>query len=1280
MKIAHLFNPALSRVNDQSGRRASESIRTRRPRAMIAGGLVGALVLAGLSTAAAGPAIAATDPHNPVFGPNVEIFEPAGTNASAIQAINTKLRAAKDSGTHWSEERKAFFFKPGSYGDPNYVGQNDDPTKIINSEIGYYTQVAGLGESPSQVTINGALSVNGEQLDDLHVPNPYFGDENNGDLQYGQTRPCRDFPWVAGCVDLGALNNFWRSMSNLTIDPIQRPYGADAERPHPEGATDANQLRWGVSQAAPIRRVHVKGDLSYFPRFGGFASGGFASEVKVDGKVITGSQQQFFTRNSTLGGSYDDNGVWNMVFAGVQGAPTDDFPDSSELNVNSDIAGTPKWTTIDQTPLSREAPFLTWNNTDGYGVFVPAAQANSSGVSWTPTSAGPGTRISLADFYVAHPGDTAATINAALDSGKHLLLTPGHYTVDNPIVVRNAGTVVLGLGLATLEPSATNGSGVLKIADISGVKIAGLLIDAGTLLTDNLVKVGPIDGTAANAGNLTDPTTLSDVFIRVGGLHRVRTDTGIEVNQSNVILDDIWVWRADHGVDADVSVGYNWADNYAPNGVRINGNNVTALGLFAEHFQRNQVEWNGQNGRTIFFQAELPYEVESQAQFKDGNRNGFAAYRVAPEVTSHRLDGAGAYSYFRKESASPAPRAFTGFSVPRAADVLVNHAVTRYLNGVGGIDHVVNNTGKSALATPANDYSRTSWLRHYDINTATDKTAPTVTLTADPDMPNHGATYTVPVKLTVEGQDNVTSKANLTLEYRVDDRIWKRVPVDAQGVGTVYPPNGTHTLYFRATDEAGNTSTPLTMWSGTVDADNNPGDLTDPEPDEDPDIGGPLYPVDPDPNDPDASLDRTPPTVGVTANPSIPNGPDGTYNTSVTLTVTASDNRTLDPAREYRVNGGSWTTYESPVSLNTSDEYTVEVRAIDNAGNISEIRSWTGTIALPVDPPVDVTAPVVTITTDPAAPGATGVYTAAVTVTITAQDDSDNTPSVRYRIGGNDWNSYVSPLTFSENGTYTVAAEATDSSNNTSDVVTWTGTIQLPTTNPPVTDPDDPKDPDDPWNLGENPPGTITVGSRLTAAIRTTPTKPAKNRAWFKKAVTVRLTGTAPAGTRAVAQVKVGTNGAWVTYTGPVVVNTNGRTPVYARTVTMTQSSPLVSRILQIDRKKPKKIKLKVKVKAKKKVVFIRLKSSDKHSKLAKFRYKLPGQKWKVIKAKKGKKKGIKIKVTKKKHLRSLNRMLSNNKKKNRIRVRAFDKANNKTKVFKVKLAPKAKKALRRAV
>lgn len=1203
---------------------------------IVAGAAAAILAAGSLTIGAAAPAIAATDPLNPFQGiPAIEVFEPAGTNPTAIKAINDKLRAAEDAGSHWSPERKAFFFKPGTYGDSTYAGTVDDDTKIINSQIGYYTQVSGLGASPNDVKIVGALHV---------------------DAQQDEPQTCPGSPWgpptgPESCKSPGALNNFWRSLSNVTITPKQFAYGADALLAHPEGGAEANEMRWAVSQASPIRRVHIEGDLNFMPRYGQYSSGGFASEIKVDGRVTTGSQQQFFFRNSALfasGGSYDDRGVWNMVFSGVSGAPATDFPDS--LSQGPSAVDNNKWTNVANTPISREAPFLTWNASQGYSVFVPAAATNTSGVSWTPSSAGAGTSISLADFFVAKPTDSVDTINAALDANKHLIFSPGRYLVDKPIVVRKANTVVLGLGLATLTP--TTSETPMKVADVAGVKIAGLMFDAGERLTTELLKVGPIGATVSDPAN---PTTLSDVFFRVGGMNKGRTDTSLEVNSPGVLIDNIWAWRADHHAGGT----YLYTDNYAPTGVRVNGDNVTALGLFAEHYYQNQAQWNGDNGNVIFYQSELPYEVTGQNAYRDGNREGFASYWVDSDVTTHSLTGAGVYSFFRDATAF----ASTGISVPRKSGVKVTNAVARALNGFGGIRAVVNNVGKQVNVDPTNDHNATSWLRNYDHTVGGDSQAPVITLAPNPASPDSGDTYTTAVNLWVTATDNTTPASDILLEYKIDDRIWKRVVVDASGKGLIHPPNGEHIVHVRATDTAGNAA--KVQQSFKVDAGNNPGDLTDPEPGVDPDIGGPQYPVNPDPTDPQP-VDVIKPLVNITANPAAPNGPGGTYNTAVTLTISGSDDQTENPALAYRTSpAGAWTPYGSPIVLSSNGSYTIEAQSTDGAGNKSVIRSWTGTVNIDGGTPADTTPPVVTISSNPAAPGANGKYSTAVTVTISGTDDSGVAPSIEYRINNGAWSSYAQPLVFNANGSYTVEARGRDGSANLSAVKTWTGMIQLPTpVVPPVTPP---------WNLGSNPAGTITVGPRLTATIHTTPKKPAKNRKWFRKAVTVRLTGTAPAGTRAVVQLKI-RNGAWKTYAGPVTIKKTGLSEIQARTVTMTQQSASISRLLRIDRVKPKKIKVKVKTLKKRTVIRLRFTATDKHSKVLKFRYKLPGQKkWKNLSAAKAKKGGVRLSAKKAK-TRKIIRSLSGKKV---IRIRVYDKAANKSKIVKLKLTKKVKRTLK---
>jgi hypothetical protein len=515
--------------------------------------------------------------------------------------------------------------------------------------VGYYESIAGLGAQPGDVLINGALHVE-----------PVVG--------------CPDSPWA--CADPGSLTRFWRSMSNLAVNPIQRPVGDDAALPFPAGVTDPHQMRWAVSQAAPMRRVDIRGDLTVFGRYGEFASGGYLSNSRVSGTIATGSQQQWFTRNTEVGAW--DGGVWNMVFSGVQGAPATDFgprPDGT----------TGVKTTLENTPVSREAPFL-FRAADGeLKVFVPNAKTNSRGVDWG-TDAASGRTIPIGDVYVARSGtDTAATINAAVSSGKHLLLTPGVYELDAPIRVDRARTVVLGLGYASLTPTA--GNAALEVGDVPGVVVAGITVDANVPESETLVRIG----TAGNgAGDAADPTTLSDVFVRVGGPWAGKAVTSIEVNSDHALLDHIWAWRGDHGQ------GIGWDTNTGAHGVVVNGDDVTATGLFVEHYQEHQTIWNGERGRTVFYQSEIPYDPPSQAAFMDGSRLGYASYRVADGVTSHEAIGLGVYSFFNQ---GVDIRVESGIQAPNAAGVRFRSMTSVFLNGSGGINHVINDTGAPAVGS-----------------------------------------------------------------------------------------------------------------------------------------------------------------------------------------------------------------------------------------------------------------------------------------------------------------------------------------------------------------------------------------------------------------------------------------------------------------------------------------------------------------------------------------------------------------------------------------------------
>jgi hypothetical protein len=557
----------------------------------------------------------------PDFGPNVIVFDP-GMPASQIQAIVDAI-ANQQVDSEMGTQRYALLFMPGTYG---------SAASPLDFQVGYYTEVAGLGLSPTDVTINGHVDVYNRCLTPTN------------------------------CI---ALDNFWRSLSNLTINVKGL-----------SGCRSSAEF-WAVSQAAPLRRVNIAGGnltlMDYCTAGPQFASGGFIADSQT-GFIINGSQQQFLVRDSSIGGW--SNGVWNQVFSGVMGAPPQNFP-PTKANPNP-------YTTLATSPVTREKPFLYIDSSGHYNVFVPALRRDSQGTTWANGPAA-GSSIPIESFFIAKPTDSAKAINVALARGQNLIFTPGIYHLDRTIEVKRPDTVVLGLGFPTLVPD--NGVVAMSVADVEGVKLAGLLFDAGTVNSPVLLQVGTEH---AHKSDSADPTSIQDVFFRIGGATPGKATTSLVVNSDNVLLDDIWAWRADHGN------GVGWTANTADTGVIVNGDDVTAYGLFVEHYQKYQVIWNGENGRTIMFQNEMPYDPPNQAAWIHDGVNGFAAYKVADSVETHEGWGLGSYCFFNVD---PAIHATRGFEVPDAPGVKLHDLLTVSLGGVGVIDHVVNNTGAAAQGT-----------------------------------------------------------------------------------------------------------------------------------------------------------------------------------------------------------------------------------------------------------------------------------------------------------------------------------------------------------------------------------------------------------------------------------------------------------------------------------------------------------------------------------------------------------------------------------------------------
>ncbi len=458
-------------------------------------------------------------------------------------------------------------------------------------------------------------------------------------------------------VNENATVNFWRGAENLAVVPTN----------------SGNYVIWAVSQGTSFRRMHVHGEVDLANHTdGNYASGGFLADSKVDTTISSIAQQQWLSRNDVFGNW--SGGVWNMVFVGVSNPPAGTWPAKV-------------YTTITNTPLIAEKPYLYLDTNGNYAVMVPALETNSLGTTWAsgPT---PGTSIPISQFYVASPDtDTAASINAALNSGLNLILTPGVYQLTGSLLVTRPDTIILGLGYPTLIPQT--GTPALTVSDVDGVKVAGLLFDAGPVQSTTLLQVGAGASSLSHSG---DPIFLYDISMRVGGAVAGTTLSCLQIDANDVIGDNLWLWRADHGT------GVGWTQNVCNNGLIVNGDRVTMYGLFVEHHEQYQTLWNGNWGRLYFYQSELPYDPPSQGAWSEApGVDGYASYKVADQVTSHQAYGLGIYAVFID---STNISCFNAIETPtNSQQVNMHDMIAVYIagntsgSGVSSLNHIINGTG-----------------------------------------------------------------------------------------------------------------------------------------------------------------------------------------------------------------------------------------------------------------------------------------------------------------------------------------------------------------------------------------------------------------------------------------------------------------------------------------------------------------------------------------------------------------------------------------------------------
>jgi len=583
------------------------------------------------------------DADTATFGPNVCVFTPTMTQAAIQADLNAISTQQVPVAAQFDSDRYAVFFEPGTYG---------SAANPLVFQVGYYTEVTGLGALPSDTVVNGAIEV-----------------YNN---------LC-----TAGTSNCNSDDNFWRSLSNLELNvdlpsttPAYAPPVVDAY-----GAGCANsEESWSSSQASPIRRAIINGSVVFqdYCAADDYASGGFIADSEITGDLDFYGNQQYLVRNSSIGGANGcPNGLWNMVYSGVVGAPAPAFSGQCQQN-----------TVLAASPVTEEEPFLYQDASGKNRVFVPAVQTDSSGTSWSSGTEA-GSSEPLSSFFIANPSTSVAAIDIALALGKNLVLTPGVYNLSAPILVSRADTVVLGLGFATLVPQ--HGNAAMIVLPNKGVKVSGLIFDAGPVNSLVLLSVGtPLP----SGGSATDPDTIQDVFFRIGGAETTNTAATVSLldNASNSIIDDVWAWRADHGNDV------GWTENTGDTGLIVTGNDVTAYGLAVEHYQKSEVVWTGQGGTDVFFQNELPYDPPSQADWNESSTfSGYPAFQVANNVKTFNGYGMGSYVVFIDTTATL--NVTEAFQAPEVPGVNFNDVFGVWIAGSGGLNSIVNGTGGPVTST-----------------------------------------------------------------------------------------------------------------------------------------------------------------------------------------------------------------------------------------------------------------------------------------------------------------------------------------------------------------------------------------------------------------------------------------------------------------------------------------------------------------------------------------------------------------------------------------------------
>lgn len=276
-----------------------------------------------------------------------------------------------------------------------------------------------------------------------------------------------------------------------------------------------------------------------------------------------------------------------------------------------------------------------------------------------------------------------------------------------------------------------------------------------------------------------------------------------------------------------------------------------------------------------------------------------------------------------------------------------------------------------------------------------DTTPPTVAATVSGDRDGDG-NYVAAATVTVTATD--ADSGVETVEYQVDDTSFQPYtqPVRLTAIGD-------HSVQFRATDQAGNTSAVGSVSFRIV------------EPTED---------------------DTTAPVV--TAALSGDRDGDGNYIGTATATLAATDAGSGVATIEYSLDGAPFAPYANPIVVNVVGMHMLHYRATDVAGNTSAEQMAHFTVVAP--PAGDTTPPTVSATVT-GERNDDGGYVGGATVTVTATDGESGVASVEYALDSGAWTAYANPVTVRAPGAHTLRYRATDTAGNSSTEQSTTFTV-----------------------------------------------------------------------------------------------------------------------------------------------------------------------------------------------------------------------------------------------